>query len=43
MNRDLEERNHRLYDLLLTKPEFAAMIEQQLMRDTHRELREDAS
>ncbi len=40
---DQEERNRRLYVLLLTKPELAAMIERELMRDTYRELREDAS
>jgi type I restriction enzyme R subunit len=40
---DQEERNRRLYDLLLTKPELAALIEQELMRETYRELREEDS
>lgn len=38
---DQEERNRRLYDLLLTNPDLAAMIEQELMRATYQELREE--
>ncbi len=38
---DQEERNRRLYELLLTKPELAALIETELMRETYRELREE--
>ena len=38
---DQEERNRRLYDLLLTKPELAAMIERELMRETYEALRGD--
>jgi type I restriction enzyme, R subunit len=40
---DQEERNRRLYDLLLGKPELAAMIERELMRETYQELRSDDS
>jgi type I restriction enzyme R subunit len=36
---DQEEQNRRLYDLLLSKPELAAMIEKQLMRETYNQLR----
>ena len=36
---DQEERNRRLYELLLGKPELAAIIERELMRETYRELR----
>lgn len=34
-----EERNRRLYELLLGKPELAKMIERELMRATYQELR----
>ena len=37
---DQEERNRRLYDLLLSKPELAARSEQELMRATYQELRD---
>jgi type I restriction enzyme R subunit len=37
---DQEERNRRLYDLLLSKPELAALLERELMKETYRELRE---
>ena len=36
-----DERNLRLYDLLLSKPELAARSEQELMRATYQELRDD--
>ena len=38
---DQEEHNRRLYELLLSKPELAAMIEKQLMRETYNQLRAD--
>ena len=38
---DQEERNRRLYDLLLSKPELAAMLEKELARETYLELRDD--
>jgi type I restriction enzyme R subunit len=36
---DQEERNRRLYDLLLGKPELAAMLERELARETYEALR----
>lgn len=36
---DQEERNRRLYELLLSKPDLAAVVERELMRETYRELR----
>ena len=36
---DQEERNRRLYDLLMAKPDLAKMIEDELMRETYRKLR----
>lgn len=36
---DQEDRNRRLYDLLLDKPELAKMIENELMRETYQNLR----
>jgi type I restriction enzyme R subunit len=38
---DQEERNRRLYDLLLSKPELAAMLERELARETYLTLRND--
>ena len=35
-----EERNRRLYELLLGKPELAALIERELMKETYRDLRD---
>jgi hypothetical protein len=34
-----EERNQRLYDLLLSKPELAQMIERAIMAETYEEFR----
>jgi type I restriction enzyme R subunit len=39
---DQEEHNRRLYELLLSKPELAALIEREIMRETYRELRTEA-
>lgn len=38
---DQEERNRRLYELLLGKPELTALLERELMRETYEELRGD--
>jgi hypothetical protein len=40
---DQEERNRRLYELLLGKPELAAILERELMRETYEQLREHPS
>ena len=37
---DQEERNRRLYELLMSKPGIAKVIEDELMRETYEELRE---
>lgn len=39
---DQEERNRRLYELLLSKPDLAAVVERELMRETYRELRAES-
>ena len=36
---DQEERNRKLYDLLMSKPDLAKMIEDALMRETYNALR----
>jgi len=36
---DQEERNRRLYELLQTRPELAALLEAEMMKETYRELR----
>ncbi len=36
---DQEERNRQLYELMLSKPDLAAMIEQVMMRETYNQLR----
>ena len=36
----IKERDCLLYDLLLSRPELAAVIEQELMRATYQELRD---
>ncbi|HEX3795272.1 MAG TPA: type I restriction endonuclease [Acidimicrobiales bacterium] len=38
---DQEEHNRRLYELLQSKPDLAAMVEKQLMRETYNQLRAD--
>jgi type I restriction enzyme R subunit len=38
---DQEERNRRLYDLLLGKPELAAILERELARETYLALRDE--
>ncbi len=38
---DQEERNRRLYELLLSKPELAALLEREMMRETYNQLRAD--
>jgi type I restriction enzyme R subunit len=39
---DTEAHTQRLYDLLLTNPELAAMIEHEVMKATYHSMREDA-
>jgi hypothetical protein len=38
---DQEERNRRLYDLLLGNPELAAILERELARETYLALRDE--
>jgi type I restriction enzyme R subunit len=38
---DQEQRNRQLYELMLSKPDLAAMVEQVMMRETYNQLRAD--